>query len=852
MKISLNTIQELTNLKIDASELVSKINAQLGQVESVEDLGKKYIDARIVRVVECEKHADADKLSVCQIDTGEGEASLTQVVCGAPNVHAGMWAIWLPPGSTVPSSFGEQDPFVLEAREIRGVVSNGMLAAADELAIGSDHEGIIEISQADLPPNSDMQLAAGLSFAEAFGLNDVVIELENKMFTHRPDCFGQLGVAREIFAIMQPEPADDKSTETHFSEPDWYWSLPQFDSADALPLTVKNDAPDVVPRFMAVALKDVEVRPSPLWLQVELVRWGSKPINNIVDATNYIMLLSAQPTHAYDYDKLAGHTIGARRAQKGETIKLLNDKTYTLDEQDIVIVDGEAAIGLAGIMGGMDSEVTPETKNVVLECATFDMYAVRKSSMRYGLFTDAVTRFNKGQSWLQNDRVLVRLMELISAKQASQVYDLPVSSDRSAEATIHQPIEVTPAFINQRLGLNLSGYTIANILRFVNFATYPADLDPNSDLADAKDFDENSALLVNAPFWRTDIDEPEDIVEEVGRLYGLDKLPVKLPRRDIAPAATNPNIQIKQIIRAALCRAGANEALTYSFVHANTLKKAEQDAAQAFKLTNALSPDLQYYRLSVLPSLLDRVHANIKTSHDEFVLFEIGKGHNKKYHLDDDEGLPAEMEFVDAVYASKTARSGAAFYRAKRVVEQLAKDLKLRFVFKPIVEKLDFPVTAPFDLSRSASVETIDGEVLGIVGELKLSVVRAFKLPSYSAAFSIDLSGLLKAYNQVESTYVPLSRFPSLTQDISLKVAIDTTYDELYNSAIEGLKQALPVSAVAELTPVSIYQPDEATKTISLRLKVSDFERTMTDGEVAGFIDSIASQAALDLKAEVS
>ncbi len=305
MKVSLGTIKQFTDVDLMVDELVAKINQQLGGVEEVIDLGDKYKDAVIVRVVECEKHPNADKLSVCLIDIGDHplkskiqdlkSSEFIQVVCGAPNVHADMWAIWLPPGATVPASYGDQSPFVLDVRDIRGVRSHGMLATADELAIGSDHTGSIELTDNDLHPKSTIQnLKSGQNFAEVFGLNDTIIDIENKMFTHRPDLFGQLGVAREIAGIQGKQ----------FSSPEWYRESTndkrQTTNGKELKLTVHNNAPDFVSRFMAVVIRDVTVRPSPFWLQCELVRLGSKPINNIVDVTNYVMLLTAQPTHAYD------------------------------------------------------------------------------------------------------------------------------------------------------------------------------------------------------------------------------------------------------------------------------------------------------------------------------------------------------------------------------------------------------------------------------------------------------------------------------------------------------------------------------------------------------------------------
>lgn len=818
MKISVNTVKQYTSVNLTVDELVEKINRQLGGVENILDLGARYEGAVITKVVTCVKHPNADKLSVCEIDAGK--KTPLQVVCGAPNVRAGMYVVWLPPGSTVPASFLDEEPFVLGARELRGVVSNGMLASSKELGIGTSHDGILEIDPNEWKPNN-LKIKPGTSFAAAYGLDDTIIDIENKMFTHRPDCFGQLGVAREIAGI-QHQP---------FTSPEWYRSLPDFTSGDGLDLTVKNDAVSKVPRFMAIALGGIEIKPSPLWLQVELVRLGGKPINNIVDVTNYIMLLTAQPLHAYDYDKLRGNMLGTRFAKKGETIALLNDKTYTLTPDDIVIVDGQGPVGLGGVMGGRDSEVDENTKNIVLECATFDMYAVRKSSMRHGLFTDAVTRFNKGQSPLQNAYVIHLALQFIhdtaGGTVASHVFD------NSAPHKDHEKLTVHEDFINERLGLSLTARAYADLLENVEFTVSV----------------KNKQLSITVPYWRTDIELPEDIVEEVGRLYGFEKLPRVLPIRSMKPAPRNSRRELKQSIREVLSRAGANEVLTYSFVHEKVLRRAEQDVTQAFQLSNALSPDLQYYRLSVLPSLLDKVHGNIKAGYDEFTLFELGKGHNKKHHATDDDGLPGELEFVDLVYTSKRSLEGAAYFKARRYVEQLGLDLGLgKLMFIPIRKPLDFPVTAPFDHARSALIETENGEFLGIVGELKSSVRITFKLPEYSAAASLDFEGLSKAHTSSLVRYEPLSRFPAISQDLSLKVPTTVSYQSLTEVLYTVLKKQANGQNYT-LTLLDIYQPkDGKTKTITFRLTLTDSHKTLTTKEVTVLVDklSVAAHEELD------
>ena len=844
MKVSLNIVKNLVNFELPpVDELVARVNAQLGSVEKVIDLGAQYKDARIVHVVQCEPHSNADRLHVCLIDDGGAVANVprddkgyVQVVCGAPNVHADMWAVWLSPNSTVPASFDDAEPFVLDARKLRGVLSQGMLAAADELAIGTDHDGIVEIRERDMPKGVVLQ--AGDSFAQVFGLDDVVLDIENKMFTHRPDCFGQLGVAREISGIFGQA----------FTSPDWYTVAQKFADGSGLKLDVYNDIPDLVPRFMAVAVKNVAVQPSSLWLQCQLVAMGGKPINNIVDATNYIMLMTAQPTHAYDYDKLRGGKLGARMAREGETIALLNGKTYTLGTDDIVIADGERAVALGGIMGGADTEVSSDTNNVVLECASFDMYAVRKTAMRHGVFTDALSRFNKGQSPLQNAPVLKRLMNMIGGEQASEVHDKKQFSDEFDEyfAGKYTPanIDIDSAFINHRLGLQLTDDDIYTLLNNVEVHSHGPE-------------DELGYMCIQVPFWRTDIELKEDVVEEVGRLYDFGKLPRELPQRSTKPAPKNPRRELKRQIREQLSRAGANEALTYSFVHEHILKRAEQHADQAYKLSNALSPDLQYYRLSVLPSLLDKVHANIKAGHDEFCLFEIGKGHDVRLPHSED-GLPSEQTFVDAVYAAKKARASAPYYQVQRIAVRLLGSLGAQFELIPMAAENDdgkelsgveFEVAAPFDRQRSAWI-LCGKERLGIVGEFKQAVRRNFKLPEYAAGFSINFDQLL-AQPRDEQAYRPLSRFPSTSRDVSLRAPRDVSYAELYH-VVQAAVDESAGDIIVTIEPRAIFQPanDRSIKTTTFRLRMTHYERTLTDADAKPIVDRVATMALAKLGAE--
>ena len=841
MKVSLNVIKQLINFELPpVDELVRRINQQLGSVEQVENLAERYRGARVVRVVECAKHPNADRLSVTKIDDGmavpnvpRDENGLVQVVCGAPNVQAGMWAVWLPPASTVPASILEGEPFTLDARKLRGVLSQGMLAAADELAIGTDHEGVVALTPRDLPAGKALQ--PGADFAALFGLDDYVLDIENKMFTHRPDCFGQLGVAREIAGILhQP-----------FTSPTWYNLEQVFGDSDSLPLTVSNDIPQLVPRFMAVAIRGVQVAPSPFWLQCQLVAMGAKPINNIVDATNYVMLMTAQPTHAYDYDTLHGGQLGVRMARQGETLALLSGKTIELTPDDIVIADGQGPVALGGIMGGSRTAVSATTTTIVLECATFDMYAVRKMAMRHGVFTDALTRFNKGQSPLQNAAVLNRLIGMVGGEQASHVVDSkPFTSEHGGIldeyfAGKYEPatIDITSRFINERLGTSLAENDICTLLNNVEIHSHG----PEKELG---------YICLQVPFWRTDLETKEDIVEEIGRLHGFDTVPRQLPMRRIQPARKNPRRELKRVVREALARAGANEVLSYSFVHERVLKGAGQDPAQAFRLSNALSPDLQYYRLSVLPSLLDKVHANIKAGHSEFMLFEIGKGHTKARIGKD--GLPAEQSLVDLVYSSKKPRAGAAFYQVRATLDQLAHDSGLTLVYTPVAAAQDDPVYAPFDINRSAHVwvegseaaSQSERQLIGVVGELRPAVVKHFKLPDYTAAASLRLDVMEQVWRDTVVHYQPISRYPTTTRDISIQTSTAVTYDELMqavSSAMTRASETYPDITIRDLTPLSIYKatPDASHHTTTFRLTLSSNQATLSAERVRSIIRTV-------------
>ncbi len=840
MKFSLNLAQSHSNVELKSlphEEIVARMGAQLGSIEDVTNWADKYSGVIVAKVVSCVKHPDADKLSLCLIDDGgvadaeRNSEGFVQVVCGAPNVREGLIVAWIPPGATVPNTY-DTDPFVLEARELRGKVSNGMIASPSELAMSDDHSGILEINSEEIGRKPKL----GESLSSFYQLNDFVVTCENKMFTHRPDCFGNLGIARELAGIFDMK----------FQSPNWYRISPVWNTEieNKVTLDIQNGVQKLVPRFMCVVMDNVVVEPSASWLQGFLKRVGIKPINNVVDITNYVMHLTGQPLHAFDFDKLQKFStnpgISPRMARKGEKLRLLGNKEIELTEADIVIATDNQAVALAGVMGGADTEVDADTQSILIECANFDMYAVRRTSMRHGLFTDAVTRFNKGQSPLQNDRVLwyaiKSMVENASARQASEVYDL-VDFDLSADNLNH--VSVTIDFINARLGSELSSEDIKTLLENVEFEVITQGQD----------------LQITAPFWRMDISIGEDIVEEVGRLYGYDKLPIVLPSRSSKPNSKNIPRDFKQKLRGSLSRAGANEVLTYSFVHGKILENSNISPDKyAYHLRNALSPDLQYYRPSLIPSLLAKVHSNIKaqagSDENAFALYETGKVHVKNHFEETEPNLPKQMNRLGFVVAAdgkyqKTLHS-AAYYQAKKYVDLITNG---QAIYEPL-DTNEWPLTAPYQKERSAVILLgDDSKPVGVIGEFQSKVAKSFKLPKYCAGFEIDIDLLRE--NSLSRPYQPLSQYPSTVQDITFEAKSSVSWGKIYTLIHAELAVAKAETGYEyTVEPLDIYQAEDSdNKRYSMRITLTHNQKTLKTQEVNELLDKLAKVVHEELKA---
>ncbi|HEY8992289.1 MAG TPA: phenylalanine--tRNA ligase subunit beta [Candidatus Microsaccharimonas sp.] len=808
MIISVNWLKKFTSIDVSTEQLTELIGARLVEIEGATDLTDKYKDVIVVKVVECSPVPDSDHLNLTKIDDGgrrenveRDENGLVQVVCGASNVTAGMLAAWLPPESVVPESFGDKEPFVLGARELRGFKSNGMLASAKELDLYDDHTGIIAV---------DKDAAPGTGFAELYELNDTLLDIENKSLTHRPDAFGIIGFAREIAGIQGKA----------FTTPSWLNELhPTLSNDGSAPTpTITIDEPELSDRFQAVVLAGVnESAQSPIEIQTYLSRSGIRPISAVVDVTNYMMLLAGRPLHAYDYDKLLAVNNGrvdihVRSGREGETLALLDGRTLTLSTDDIVVANGETAVGLAGAMGGAATEIDSNTQRILLESATFNLFKLRAVQMRHGIFSEAITRLTKGIPAPLGAPVLVEAAKMIEqfagATAVSEIADAYPGQREPIVVSLHESI------VNETLGTHFTAADIKELLENVEFHVAVNGTD----------------ISVTVPYWRNDIHITEDIIEEVGRLSGYDSINLVLPARDFTAVRPSDFDQLKTKLRTILVRAGANEVLTYSFIHGDVMRRAGQNPDTAYRITNSISPDLQYYRQSLVPSLLANVRPNIKAGYDHFAIFEVNKFHTKLAGLTE-ENVPNELDGIGFVVASSKKATSPAYYEAKQYLDYIATELGLEFVYEPLEADASYPVTQPFEPKRSARVwDAKTRERIGVIGEFKKSVQKAFKLSGNEAGFEISPVSLLKLTATLASSYEPLSKYPSSDRDVSFQVAKSVPYGQVYDAA----KNALADSTLRiTVTPLDIYEPETGeTKNVTLRFTLGSYDRTLTGDEV--------------------
>ena len=823
MIISVNWLKKFVPNLPEIGKLSKLIGARLVEIESVEDLGEKYKDVIIAKVISAEKVENSDHLNLCKIDDGgvrkdieRDENGFVQVVCGAPNVRAGIFVAWLPPESIVPETFGGEN-FKLGARKLMGNMSNGMIASLRELGLGDEHDGILEISS-EVFKNG---IQAGDSFAEKFELNDFLLEVENKSLTHRPDCFGIVGFAREVAGILGEE----------FIEPEFIKDS-NFEGVEDRKIDIEIRNPKICEHYTAAIFDVSNILKNPN-LTIEktyILRSGMRSIDEITDLANKIMLETAQPLHTFDLEKLeklngsSDIKIVVRNAFNGEELELLDGKKIKMNEKDIVIATGESgeiAIALAGAMGGISTAIDENTSKILVESATFNLYNLRNTQMRHGIFSEAITRFTKGIPQMLSRKVLDLFAEDVLAMGGKSLSLVADSKDTNYREQLK--ISVSNDEINQVLGTDFSNDQIHRTLENVGILTE----------------NENSETFL-VPFWRNDLHIKEDLIEEVGRLNGYDNIALQLPERTFKAVKKAKIDLLQSEIREILTAGGANEILTYSFIHGDLLEKVDQDSQNSYKIVNSISPDLQYYRQTLTPSLLSKISQNIRAGFGEFAIFEMNKITEKSLGLNE-ENVPIEQKKLAFVYVNNKGEN--AFYQAKNYADFLFKKLGIEADFSKFnLEKS--PLSTEFEAKRSAVIEILNNGkkiTLGVVGEFKKSVQKSLKLPEATAGFELDLNVLLENLVGSNVKIKNFSKFQSVERDISINIDEKREFSEIFD-IFKNISDKFENIEI-EVLPIDIFKNSDGTKNVSIRFKITPFEKTLTGEEIHEIVQKIEELA---------
>jgi phenylalanyl-tRNA synthetase beta chain len=808
MKIPYSWLKEYCDPGMPAADLAERLAMTGTEVERVAAVGPPSGEGFVVgRVLSAEKHPKADRLSVCTVDTGDGERT---IVCGAPNVATGQTVPVALPGAVMP---GGQE--IGEAK-LRGVRSAGMICAAAELGVGESPEGIMVLE--------DDGLAPGTPLSEILPVGEAVLELE--VTPNRVDCFGVYGVAREVHAIsgapLAPEPWDEDAEATGDGEAGDYAS-------------VAVEVPELCPRFTARVFTDVTVGPSPRWLQARLAAAGQRPINNVVDITNYAMLLTAQPLHAFDLDKVPDGALTIRAAAEGEKMTTLDGVERTFDAETVLVCDGNGPSGIAGIMGGATSEVSDDTTRVLLEVANWNGTNILRSSRALSLRSEASSRFEKQlhpELCMRAQQLASKLMvELCGAKL------VPGTIDPAAE--IPEPLELLLrcARVEGLLGMPIEQGDQATYLERLGFGVEIAGED----------------LQVTVPPDRHyDVRREVDLIEEVGRVHGLDEhLPSTLPAVAGRAGGLTREQRLRRRAEDAMRDLGFDEVVGWSFTDPGEAGRlrigADDPRANPVVISNPLSEDQSAMRTTLLGSLLDVAQRNLAHGADRVALFESGRayltspptGLNVKPDLTYRPvggDFPGEREAPDhephrigciavGPLAAKSWRGGgepADFFALKGVLEGLAGQLGTTLEFEPAEE--------PFLQPGRAARVSAGGEVAGWLGEIHPLVCREWDVEA-AVAFEIDLANLLAAAGAGEEAFDDVTTYPAVYQDIAVVVPAEVPAAELRASVLAGGGELLRSAEVFDLYEGE--QVGEGRKSIALRLEFRAADRTLTDEEVA-------------------
>ncbi|MBL0713419.1 MAG: phenylalanine--tRNA ligase subunit beta [Desulfosarcina sp.] len=785
MKVSLSWLNEYVPLFDSAEQLAEKLTMAGLEVDTVEDRFRYLHTVKVGRVETVRPHPDADKLKICSVSTGTDRV---EVVCGAPNVDEGQRVPLAIPGTVLP------DGREIKQASLRGVTSNGMICSQAELELGSDHSGIWV-----LPENVQL----GASLAEALDLSDHVLDID--LTPNRPDCLSIIGVAREIAAFSNqtltcPDTTDGDEGRT---------------IQDKAAVTLED--PDLCPRYAARLIEDITVGPSPDWLQDRLRSVDQRPINNIVDITNFVMLEMGQPLHAFDFDRLAGQRIVVRRARPGEMFISLDNKERRLHSDMLMICDAENPVAIGGVMGGLNSEVEPTTTHVLLESACFNPISIRKTAKQLGLHTEASHRFERGVDPDGTLAALNRAAHLVAELGRGRL--VAGTIDAHPGGLPIETIKLSVTATNRLLGTTLDRHTICRLLSSIAIKT---------ETAEAGD----DQIIVTPPSFRVDLTQPEDLMEEVARTRGYNRIPTRMPYIAAGSARPNPLLKTKQRLRQLMTGQGFTETVNYSFISAgagDALLLGENDSRRrSVKILNPLTEDQGVMRTTLIPGLLETMERNLAQQVKSFRCFELGKvfiDRGKDDQPDEEEmlaGLWTGMRTETGWYGKAVA---CDFFDIKGTVESLFQALQIRNVHFRIPEK----TAAPYLRDGVAAAIVKNDRTIGFLGELAPDVARRFDLKQSAFVFEFSVMRMQDLIpDRIKAQ--PIPKFPSIARDITLIVphdlAADTLPAHIHNSG-EPLVGDVRIFDVFSGPPIPTGK-----KSLSVRVTYRSSESTLEDEAV--------------------
>ena len=768
MKITCNWLKEYVDFPWDWPELVERLTMAGLEFEGIDDLGKRYEGVVIGRVNACRPHENADRLTVCEVDIG---TEVNTIVCGAPNVEAGQTVAVATVGCTLPG--GMQ----IKKAKIRGVESRGMICAEDELGLSDNHDGIMVLSE---------KLAVGTSFAAATGLDDVMVDFE--VTPNRPDCLSLFGIAREVQALTG-NPL--RRPEVHIAE----GGNPTADD-----ITIDIEAPDDCARYVGRIVRGVKVGPSPEWLQRRLQAVGQRPINNIVDITNFVLLEMGHPLHAFDLDKLADRHVIIRRARAGETLQTLDGTTRELDEEILVIADAAEAIALAGVMGGAHSEVSEQTTDILLESAYFTPSRVRLARARLGLFTEAAMRFERGADWDAPLRAIDRTASLIAEIAGGTVAPTPLDVYPRPGQCPQIPLRIERA--NQLLATDLDQEAITQILERLGCQVAAG-----------------TPLTVTAPSFRPDLEREADLIEEVGRIYGFDRIEGSQDASGPWITRRDPQLTLRQIARQRLLGLGLDETINNTIVETRWLELAGA-TEQVARLANPPTEAQNALRTTLVPSLLDVARRNFNQRASSVAIFELGKC----FTAGEQGSLPGEDLRIAALWAGAVSASPwqadareADFFDLKGLLEGLVGDGDLRFT------REDLPGCRPGHVARVS----IGEDTLGWIGQAATDLCSGFDLERPVHIFELSFDVLARHWHGREHAFSALPKFPPIERDLAVVVREDVATADL----VATMRKSTP-RLVESVEVFDIYQGDqieEGHKSLAFAIRLRDRDRTLQD-----------------------